>query len=274
MRLLAYDRDGQPFMAAVRGERLAPLCTVSEFYADVSAAVTAAAEQPASALTIADVCQMPPVPPTAQVLCAGLNYAQHVEEARIDAPGVPDLFARWPTTLTVHGRPVPVPTLDDHFDWEGELAVVIGRPLSGATEEDARTAFLGYTCFNDLSARTFQMATPRWSLGKNADLSGPIGPWIVTTDEIPHPNRLRIRTRVNGEVMQDGSTEHLLFTAAQIASYASGCVTLRPGDVIATGTPDGVGYTRTPPVFLRPGDTVEVEIDRIGTLRTPITTKR
>jgi 2-keto-4-pentenoate hydratase/2-oxohepta-3-ene-1,7-dioic acid hydratase in catechol pathway len=156
------------------------------------------------------------------------------------------------------------------LDWEGELAVVIGGYLRDATVEQARTAIIGYLCFNDLSARGFQRASARWMLGKNADFSAPIGPWLVTAEEIPEPDRLRIVTRVNGEVVQNGSTAGMIFSAPEIGAYASGCMTLRPGDVITTGTPDGVGFTRQPPRFLHAGDTVEVEIERIGRIVTPI----
>src|SRR5262249_51935543 len=175
-----------------------------------------------------------------------------------------------PSRLRVSGPPVPVPPREDHLDWEGELAAVLGRHLRDATVEQAREAIFGYSCFNDLTARGFQRASRQWTLGKNADHSAPIGPWLVTADEIPAPDRLRILTRVNGEVVQDGSTGDQIFSAAEIAAYASGCMTLRPGDVIATGTPAGVGFTRQPPRYLRPGDTVEVEIDQIGRLVTPI----
>ena len=270
MKLLAYDDHGTAVMAVVHHDKLAPVCPVAQFYDDVDAALSAAGEA-AATVSLTDVRQVPLVPPTARVLCAGLNYASHAQEASLDLPDVPDVFARWATTLTVTGAAVPLPPHDDQFDFEGELAAVVAKPLCDVTEEEAATALLGYTCFNDLSARTFQLATPRWALGKNADSSGPIGPWIVTADDVSAPDRLRIRTRVNGELMQDGSTQNLIFNAAKIAAYASGCLTLRPGDVIVTGTPEGVGVARKPPVFLKAGDNVEVDIDGIGVLRNRIT---
>jgi 2-keto-4-pentenoate hydratase/2-oxohepta-3-ene-1,7-dioic acid hydratase in catechol pathway len=193
-----------------------------------------------------------------------------VAELNASVPRCPELFGRWPSTLTVSGHPVPVPPREDHLDWEGELAAVLGSYLRGATAEHAQSAILGYLCFNDLSARGFQRASKQWMLGKNADFSAPVGPWLVTADEIAEPGRLRIVTRVNGEAVQYGFTGDLIFSVPEIAAYASGCMTLRPGDIIATGTPDGVGFTRQPPRFLRAGDTVEVEIDQIGRLVTPI----
>jgi 2-keto-4-pentenoate hydratase/2-oxohepta-3-ene-1,7-dioic acid hydratase in catechol pathway len=179
-------------------------------------------------------------------------------------PEQPDIFARWRSTLAVDGQSIPVPPRDNNFDWEGELAVVIGKELRDVTPEAAQAGFLGYACFNDLSARKFQMASERWALGKNTDSSGPLGPWIVTADEIPNPDQLRIQTRVNGNTVQDGNTSDLIFSGAKIAAYASGAMTLKPGDLIATGTPDGIGATRKPPMFLHDGDTVEVEIEQIG----------
>ena len=153
--------------------------------------------------------------------------------------------------------------------WDGNGLAIDGQsgPPAG---KDVRMlwhfemCFLGYACFNDLSARKFQMASDRWALGKNTDSSGPLGPWIVTADEIPNPDQLRIQTRVNGNTVQDGNTSDLIFSGAKIAAYASGAMTLMPGDLIATGTPDGIGATRKPPMFLHDGDTVEVEIERIG----------
>jgi 2-keto-4-pentenoate hydratase/2-oxohepta-3-ene-1,7-dioic acid hydratase in catechol pathway len=271
VKLIAY-RDGcVATMARVMdGGRLAVACSVEEFWSAPPVGLAAARHATPSFVTLDEVEQLPPVPLTAHVLCAGRNYAAHAEEANLRVPKCPDLFGRWPSTLIVGGRLVPVPPREQRLDWEGELAFVLGGCLRDATAEHAQTAILGYLCFNDLTARGYQRAGNQWTLGKNADFSAPIGPWLVTADEIPEPNRLRIVTRVNGEVVQDASTADMIFSAPQLAAYASGCMTLRPGDVIATGTPDGVGFTRQPPRFLHPGDTVEVEIDQIGCLTTPI----
>lgn len=271
MKLIAYQGSVSAIMARVMDEgRLADISSVDEFWADPHAGLAAARQATPSLVTIDLVEHLPPVPLTARVLCAGRNYAAHAAEANLPVPKRPDLFGRWPSTLTVSGHPVPVPPREDHLDWEGELAVVLGGYLLDATVDQARAAIIGYLCFNDLSARGFQRASDRWTLGKNADFSAPIGPWLVTAEEIPEPGRLRILTRVNGEVMQDGSTEDLIFSAPEIAAYASGCMTLRPGDVITTGTPDGVGFARRPPRFLHAGDIVEVEIEQIGVIMTPI----
>jgi 2-keto-4-pentenoate hydratase/2-oxohepta-3-ene-1,7-dioic acid hydratase in catechol pathway len=271
MRLIAYSDGARAIMARVMdGGTLATISSVDEFWCAPDTGLAAARQATPGSVTVDQVEHLPPVPPTAHVLCAGRNYAAHAAETNAPVPQSPDLFGRWPSTLTVSGHPVPVPPREDHLDWEGELAVVVGSYLRDATVEQARVAIIGYLCFNDLSARGFQRASARWTLGKNADFSAPIGPWLVTADDIPDPDRLRIVTRVNSEVVQDGCTEDLIFSAPQIAAYASGCMTLRPGDVITTGTPAGVGFTRQPPRFLHAGDTVEVEIDQIGRIVTPI----
>jgi len=271
VRLIAYQDGAGAIMARVmdRG-MLATISSVEEFWSAPDTGFAAARQATPGSVTIDQVEHLPPVPLGAHVLCAGRNYAAHAAETNAPVPENPDLFGRWPSTLTVSGHPVPVPPREDHLDWEGELAVVVGNYLRDATVEQARAVISGYLCFNDLSARGFQRASRRWMLGKNADFSAPIGPWLVTADEIPEPDRLRIVTRVNGEVVQDGSTGDMIFSAPEIAAYASGCMTLRPGDVITTGTPDGVGFARQPPRFLHAGDTVEVEIDQIGRIVTPI----
>lgn len=276
MRLLAYTasahaEDPTPMMAVEASPgRLVPVASLADFYADVDLGLSTAralTDRAGPTMPLAEVRQIPPVPATARVLCAGLNYRRHAAEVGRPLPPHPDLFARWAGTLVTDGEVVPVPIGEGRLDGEAELAVVIGAQLSGASTQEAEAALLGYTCFNDLSARGYQMATPQWALGKNADRTGPIGPALVTPDELAGRSGLAIGSRVNGRVMQAGSTADLIFSPAEIASYASGCLTLRPGDVISTGTPDGVGFSRTPPVFVYPGDTMEVEIEGIGVLR-------
>jgi 2-keto-4-pentenoate hydratase/2-oxohepta-3-ene-1,7-dioic acid hydratase in catechol pathway len=264
MKLIAYQKGERRIMAKVLGDKALPVADLDEFWASPQQSLMAAAQARSGGVPIANLVQVPPLPDTARVLCAGLNYVSHAQEAHFKVPEQPDIFARWRSTLAVDGQSVPIPPRDDYLDWEGELAVVVGKELRDVTPEAAQAGFLGYACFNDLSARKFQMASERWTLGKNTDSSGPLGPWIVTADEIPDPGRLRIQTRVNGNTVQDGNTANLIFSGAKIAAYASGAMTLKPGDLIATGTPEGVGATRKPPMFLHPGDTVEVEIERIG----------
>jgi 2,4-didehydro-3-deoxy-L-rhamnonate hydrolase len=270
MKLIAYQKGNERIMAKVLDNKALPFASLENFWADPQQSLLAAAQVRSGGEPIAQLVQVPPLLDTARVLCAGLNYAAHAAEAHFKVPEYPDIFARWRSTLAVDGQSVPVPAREDHLDWEGELAVIIGKELRDVTPEVAMAGFLGYACFNDLSARKFQMGSDRWTLGKNTDSSGPLGPWIVTADEIPEPGQLRIQTRVNGNMVQDGNTSNLIFSGAQIAAYASGAMTLKPGDLIATGTPDGIGATRKPPMFLYPGDTVTVEIERIGRITNQI----
>jgi 2-keto-4-pentenoate hydratase/2-oxohepta-3-ene-1,7-dioic acid hydratase in catechol pathway len=270
VRLAAFDAAGTARMGVVEGGTIRPLCAVDEFYAAVDEWLGRAAALDTEAVALADVTAVPPVPVTARVLCVGLNYRSHAEEASQDLSAVPNVFARWASTLVAPGTPVAVPPREDGLDWEGELAVVVGRRLLDGSPDDAHAATLGYTCFNDLSARTFQMAASQWALGKNADRSGPIGPEIVTRDELTDVGSLLLETRVNDEVVQSAKTDQMIFPPDDVLAYASGCLTLEPGDVLATGTPEGVGFLRTPPRLLGPGDVVEVAIESIGTLRNPI----
>ena len=214
---------------------------------------------------IPEVQLAPAVPRTAKVLCVGLNYKAHAEEGGREVPPHPNIFARWASTLAASGDDVPLPVGERQLDYEAELAVVIGRDVSGVSEADALSSVFAFACFNDITARGFQQATPQWALGKNADGSGPIG-HLVTADEIPDPQVLGIRCRVNGQEMQSSTTSLMIYSVAKTIAYASGCLTLRPGDVIATGTPEGVGFRRKPPFFMHDGDVVEVEVDGVGVL--------
>lgn len=270
MRLAAFDVAGIATMGVVAGPSIRPLCPLADFYADVDGSLQRARRLESDAVPLDEVQPTPPVPATARVLCVGLNYRSHAEESNVDLPAAPNIFARWASTLVPPDTPVPVPPEEDGLDWEGELAVVVGRRLLAATIEEAREAILGFTCFNDLSARKFQMAESQWALGKNADRSGPIGPTIVTRDELSDVSSLILETRVNGEVVQSAKTDQMIFKPDEVLRYASGCLTLEPGDVLATGTPEGVGFLRNPPWLLGPGDTVEIDIESIGTLRNTI----
>lgn len=269
MRLVGFAHRGGRWIGSVHDGRVQPLAPVDDFYA-----AGGAAPPTGEPVELAAVEQVPPVPVTARIFCVGINYRSHAEEAKpitgLDAPEIPTVFGRWPSTLVVDGDPVPVPPAEAGLDWEVELAVVIGRSGWAVAAADALDHVLGYTAFNDLSARTKQLQTTQWTLGKNADRSGPIGPVVVTRDEIPDPAGLRLETRVNGEVVQSADTGQLIHGVPRLIEHISDTVTLRPGDVIATGTPGGCGLGRTPPRYLVPGDVVEVEVERIGTLRTPI----
>jgi 2-keto-4-pentenoate hydratase/2-oxohepta-3-ene-1,7-dioic acid hydratase in catechol pathway len=214
-----------------------------------------------------------PVAPAA-ILCIGLNYRRHAAEMGAPLPEFPVLFMKQPAALQHPGAPIEIPThLASHeVDYEVELAVVIGRSCKNVAPADALDHVLGYTCANDVSARDWQKqwSGGQWSRGKTFDTFAPLGPRLVTTDEIPDPGALGLRTFVNGELLQESSTADMIFNVPALISFLSGSTTLVPGTVILTGTPSGVGMGRTPPRWLAPGDTVTVEIDRIGALTNPV----
>ena len=199
-----------------------------------------------------------------KIVAIGLNYLDHAREAGQPVPTAPLCFAKFTSSLSGPYDPIQLPAEDAQVDFEGELGVVIGRKARFVSEADAMEHVAGYVAFNDVSARKWQFADGQWTRGKSCDTFSPNGPYLVTRDEVPDPGNLRITTRVNGEVMQDSTTQQLIFNIAQLISYLSKSFTFYPGDIIATGTPPGVGFSRTPPRFLTEGDIVEVEIERVG----------
>jgi 2-keto-4-pentenoate hydratase/2-oxohepta-3-ene-1,7-dioic acid hydratase in catechol pathway len=214
-----------------------------------------------------------PIAPAA-VLCIGLNYRKHAEEGKQAIPEHPVLFMKMPSTVQNPGDPILLPTKlkSDKVDYECELAIVIGKPCKNVSKADALKYVLGYTCANDVSARDWQRngGGGQWCRGKTFDTFCPLGPVLVTADEIPNPNALSIKTVLNGEVMQDWNTDDMIFDVPTLIEFLSGSTMLAPGTVILTGTPHGVGFARTPPVFLKHGDSVTVEIEKIGTLTNPV----
>ncbi|TXK42453.1 fumarylacetoacetate hydrolase family protein [Nonomuraea sp. C10] len=269
--MAARDNGRHVTVGVLADSTVTPLAEVTDFYSDVPYWLDRARQAGPGGVPLAEVELAPPVPPSARVLCVGLNYRAHAAEGGFEPPAHPTVFGRWTASLSVTGTAVPVPAGEPGLDWEGEVAAVVGARLADAGESEAGAGVLGYAAFNDITARTAQKLTSQWTLGKNADRSGPIGP-IVTADETGSPaDGWRVVTRVNGEVMQDGDTSDMIFTVPALLSRISATLTLHPGDVIATGTPEGVGYVRTPPRLLTPGDVVEVEVDRLGVIRTPVT---
>lgn len=245
---------------------------VQQFWADAARFVAEGAAD-GETLSPANVTFVPPVLPDARVICIGLNYLKHVAEGSYKSeplPEYPTLFARWPASLTVDGDEVPVPADEDGLDWEGEVMAWVGRELVDATPEEALDAVLGYSTFNDITARRAQKLTSQWILGKNADRSGPLGPLVPAADVGDLRDGLNVITRVNGETVQTGSTDEMVYTVGDTLALISRTFTVRPGDLLATGTPSGVGYSRTPVWLMQPGDVVEVEIDKLGTLRTTV----
>jgi 2-keto-4-pentenoate hydratase/2-oxohepta-3-ene-1,7-dioic acid hydratase in catechol pathway len=209
-----------------------------------------------------------------KIVCVGLNYRDHASEAGMDLPKAPLLFAKWPNTLIGHGDPIVLPPESEQVDYEAELGVVIGRTARRVAESDALDHVQGYICLNDVSARDLQFADGQWTRGKSPDTFCPVGPGLVPREQIDDPQALAIRCIVNGEALQDSSTAQMIFSVAEIIAYASQVITLEPGDLIATGTPAGVGVFRDPKVMLSDGDEVSVEIEGVGTLTNPVTKER
>jgi len=209
----------------------------------------------------------PPVPDPEKILCLGLNYPEHAAEAELDIPPAPTFFAKFRNSLVGPTSPVILTAADHFIDYEGELAVVIGKRCKHVSEQVALAYVAGYTVCNDISARVLQMQTGQWTAGKAIDTFLPMGPGIVLAADIPDPQTLLLTTRVNGEVVQRENTSQMIFSVAATIAFLSSFMTLEPGDLIATGTPSGIGARRQPPLFLHPGDIVEVEIERIGMIR-------
>ena len=238
----------------------------------LEAARQAAAQAPAAAVRpLAGVRFLPVVPRPGKIVCLGLNYADHAKEGGHARPEYPSFFMRGATSMTGHQEPIIRPRASTKLDYEAELAVVVGKKARHLTKANALECVAGYSCFNDGSIRDYQRKTNQWTIGKNFDDSGPFGPWLVTPDELPPGAAgLRIQSRLNGKVMQDANTRDFLWDVVESLCIITECMTLEPGDVIITGTPAGVGYARTPPVWMAPGDVCEIEIEGIGILSNPI----
>ena len=213
----------------------------------------------------------PPVPQVGKIICVGLNYADHAAESPYDKPNYPIFFLRVDTSLIGHNEPLIRPRVSEHFDYEAEYVAVIGKGGRAIAEDAALDHVAAYSVFNDGSIRDYQFKGPQWTLGKNFDGTGAFGPYLVTPDEIPTGAvGLDIKTLLNGQVMQSANTDDLLFPLPELIARVSEAMTLRPGDIIVTGTPAGVGFARKPPVFMKHGDVCEIVVEGIGTLRNPV----
>ena len=232
--------------------------------------IGAAADGQTADASIDEVEFLPVIPDPAKILCVGLNYEAHRIEAGRDKQQYPTIFVRFPTSQVGHEQPMIRPKISERYDYEGELAIVIGKRGRYLSEENALSIVAGYTCFNDGSVRDWQRHTIQFTPGKNFPNSGACGPWLTTTDEIPDPQDLVLETRLNGEVVQHTDTDDMTYSVREIISYCSTFTDLMPGDVIPTGTPSGVALARTPPLWMKPGDVIEVDISKIGVLRNPI----
>jgi 2-keto-4-pentenoate hydratase/2-oxohepta-3-ene-1,7-dioic acid hydratase in catechol pathway len=211
-----------------------------------------------------------PVPRPGKLICIGLNYRDHAKESNMPLPEKPVVFSKFSSAVIAPGEPVVIPRTSEKVDYEAELAVVVGRRGKNVSADRAYDYVLGYTAFNDVTARDFQFADGQWQRGKSCDTFAPMGQAIVTTDAITDPHKLSIQLTLNGEIMQDSNTDQLIFGVPRLIEFISQSITLEPGDVIATGTPSGVGFARKPPVFLKPGDEMQVLIEGIGGLGNPV----
>lgn len=280
MRLVSFDTPEGPNWGVLLDERVVPSEALGSdvprslmaLLADEGRWPALVGELPARAATaqavpLASVTLLPCVPRPGKVVCLGVNYVDHAKEGGNTVGEYPAIFLRCATSLLAHGVPLQLPAVSDKLDFEAELAVVIGKRTRFVSEADALGAVFAYACFNDATLRDYQRKTTQWTIGKNFDATGSFGPCLVTPDELPAGcTGLRIESRLNGQVMQSANTQDMVFGVARTIALLSQSLTLEPGDVLVMGTPGGVGYARTPPVWMKAGDLIEIEIDGIGIL--------
>lgn len=276
MRLARVSKDGKTGLAAkIDGEtKVVWDADLADLDAQIAGGKMAAAGAAAAAGETVDDASLKFLPPVAKppkIICLGLNYRDHAEEAGLGIPEFPVLFGRFASSLIGHGAPIILPKASEQLDWEAELVVVLSKGGKNIAEADALDHVAGYSVFNDASIRDYQLRTPQWTAGKNFDDTGAFGPWLVTPDEVPDGAAgLKIECRVNGEVMQSSNTGNLIFTVANTIHLLSTFMTLEAGDVIVMGTPGGVGVARDPQVWMKAGDVCEVEIEGIGLLKNTV----
>jgi 2-keto-4-pentenoate hydratase/2-oxohepta-3-ene-1,7-dioic acid hydratase in catechol pathway len=280
MRLLRFAAADGPHLGACTDDDLNDLTALAPALTDVASwlalprpereALTARLAQ-APRTPLAQATLLTPVARPGKFICLGLNYHDHAAEGGHKAPEYPSFFMRGTTSLLAAGQALLRPRCSERLDYEAELAVVIGSTARHRSLDDALDCVGGYSLFNDGTLRDYQRKTSQWTIGKNFDATGPFGPWVVTPDELPPgATGLRIQSRLNGAVMQDANTALMITSVAQAIVHLSECLTLEVGDVIAMGTPAGVGYARQPPVFMKAGDVIEIDIERIGVLTNPV----
>ncbi len=284
MKLITFSAQGQQRLGVLLGDgKIGDVCRAdSQIPEDIidflaagetmhaRVAQTAAGLGDDHVLAVEDVRVGPPVPHPDKILCIGINYKDHIEETNSETPEHPVVFSKYSNTIIGPDDPIHLPVISQAVDYEAEFAVVMGKTARNVSKEDALDYVGGYTALNDVSARDFQHRTSQWVMGKSFDTFAPIGPVLVTADDIPDPHALDIKLRLNGEEMQSSNTRQLLFTVNDLIADITSVITLAPGDIISTGTPGGVGFARDPQVLLKPGDVVEVEIQDIGILRNPV----
>jgi len=279
MRFAMFSEGGKRRLGVVDdGERIASLGPIgAELDSLFDPAGLAKAQEALAGLrdsdwrALSEVTFALPLARPGKVVCLGLNYRAHAAEGGFTVPDYPALFLRVPTSLVAAGAPIRLPSVSEQLDYEAELLVIIGKAGRAIPEARALEHVFGYTCFNDASVRDYQRKTQQWTPGKNFDATGAVGPVVVTADELPPgASGLRIACRLNGQTLQDANTSDMIFPVAQAIATISEFTTLEPGDMIAMGTPQGVGHARKPPLWMKAGDTVEIEIEKIGILRNPI----
>jgi 2-keto-4-pentenoate hydratase/2-oxohepta-3-ene-1,7-dioic acid hydratase in catechol pathway len=274
MRLVTYSTGAGPRAGLVVDGRVADLAAIG--YSDVvgflrdgdkAKAAAAGLKPDASAPALDAVKLHAPIPQSDKFICIGLNYRDHAIESGMAIPELPTVFTKYPNAVCGHGDDIVVPSVSKQVDYEAEFAFVIGKRCKNVKKADWKDVVFGYTCVHDVSARDYQLATSQWTIGKTFDTFGPMGPALVSADEIADPHNLRISLDLNGETLQDSNTNQLIFDIPYLVEYLSTVMTLEPGDVVSTGTPPGVGFARKPPVYLKPGDECVVRIEGIGELR-------
>jgi acylpyruvate hydrolase len=282
MRLAAFDDGGTAKLGVLQGEMVVDLARAApELPRDLvglirAGAVGAAAEaarraKPEALRPLAQLRHRLPIDNAGKIVCLGLNYVDHAAEGGHAKPEYPSLFLRCNTSLVAHGEAIWRPRASSKLDYEAELVAVVGRRARHVKAADALRYIAGYSCFNDGSLRDYQRKTSQWTIGKNFERTGGFGPWFVTADELPPGAAgLSIQSRLNGKVMQDANTSDMIFPVAETVALLSECLTLEPGDLLVMGTPAGVGYARTPPIWMQPGDTIDIAIEGIGVLSNPI----
>jgi 2-keto-4-pentenoate hydratase/2-oxohepta-3-ene-1,7-dioic acid hydratase in catechol pathway len=286
MKIVGFEASGGLHLGVVEGDVVVDLQSVDakipsdlgEFLRrskgdlsqlrDVAKQAPAAARRPLSGLKFGL-----PIARPGKVICLGLNYLEHVQEGpqRDNVPKDPTIFMRANTSLIPHRQPIIRPKVSETLDYEGELILVVGKSAKHLSVQNAHSCIAGYSCGNEGSVREFQRKTTQWAMGKNFDRTGGFGPWMVTADELPAGAKgLKIQSRLNGQVMQSDNTSNMMFPTAETIAYITQGITLEPGDIIFTGTPSGVGFPRKPPVWMKPGDTCEIDIEGVGVLANPI----
>ncbi|MFB3921063.1 MAG: fumarylacetoacetate hydrolase family protein [Terriglobia bacterium] len=271
MKLVNFQLEGEPYLGIVKGDAIAEIpLGLEETLSRAAAQSYESLGTGRRSVPHAQGRLLAPIARPGKIVCVGRNYAEHARERGAEVPTQPIFFLKSNNTICGPGDAIVLPEHSRQVDYEAELAVVIGKSGRNIPEENAYEHVAGYMILNDVSARDMQSADKQWFRGKSCDTFAPTGPWIVTKDEIPDPHQLRISLALNGQTMQDSNTGNMIFRIPYLISYLSRTLTWEPGDILSTGTPEGIGASRTPPVFLKPGDSVSITIEKIGTLINPV----